>query len=74
MITFNDFRKERWKHLTTANVVESPLASVRLRTNAARGFRKIRSATALIWRRLQVAESRFRELNAPHLLRIVWWS
>ena len=65
MVTFYDFPKEHWKHLRTTNVVESPFASVRLRTNAAKRFKKVTSATALIWRTLLVAESRFRKLDGP---------
>lgn len=67
MVAFYDFPKEHWRHLRTTNVVESPFASVRLRTDAAKRFKKVANATALIWRLLQVAESRFRKLNAPRL-------
>ena len=68
MVTFYDFPEEHWRHLRTTNVVESPFASVRLRTTAAKRFRRVASATALIWRTLCVAEGRWRRLNAPHLL------
>jgi transposase-like protein len=68
MVAFYDFPKEHWKHLRTSNVVESPFASVRLRTDAAKRFKKVANATALIWRLLRVAESRFRKLNAPRLV------
>lgn len=68
MVTFYDFPEPHWKHLRTTNVVESPFASVRLRTSAAKRFKKVESATALIWKLLTVAEKRFRRLNAPHLL------
>jgi transposase-like protein len=68
MITFYDFPEAHWKHLRTTNVVESPFASVRLRTSAAKRFKKVESATALIWKLLTVAEKRFRRLDAPHLL------
>lgn len=71
MVTFFDFPLEHWKHLRTSNVVESPFASVRLRTDAAKRFKKVQSATALIWRLLSVAEKRFRKLDAPELLRDV---
>jgi len=67
MVAFFDFPKEHWKHLRTSNVVESPFASVRLRTDAAKRFKKVANATALIWRLLRVAESRFRKLDAPQL-------
>lgn len=72
MVTFYDFPEEHWKHLRTTNVVESPFASVRLRTTAAKRFKKVESATALIWKLLTVAEKRFRKLDAPHLLRDVF--
>ena len=68
MVTFYDFPEAHWKHLRTTNVVESPFASVRLRTTAAKRFKRVESATALIWKLLRVAEKRFRRLDAPHLL------
>ena len=71
MVTFYDFPEAHWKHLRTTNVVESPFASVRLRTTAAKRFKRVESATALIWKLLTVAEKRFRRLDAPHLLRDV---
>jgi len=46
-------------------------AAVRLRTSAAKRFKKVANATALIWRLLMVAERRFRKLNAPELLAAV---
>ena len=72
MVTFYDFPEAHWKHLRTTNVVESPFASVRLRTSAAKRFKRVESATALIWKLLTVAEMRFRRLDAPHLLRDVF--
>ncbi len=72
MLTFFDFPEEHWRHLRTTNIVESPFASVRLRTNAAKRYKKVVAASALIWRTLMVAEKRFRRLNAPHLLHVVY--
>jgi putative transposase len=71
MVTFYDLPQAHWQHLRTTNVVESPFAAVRLRTTAAKRFKKVANATALIWRVLMVAEHRFRRLNAPHLLAAV---
>ena len=42
-------------------------AAVRGRTGAARRFKEVEKATALIWRLLRIAESRFREIDEPHL-------
>ena len=72
MVTFYDFPEAHWKHLRTTNPAESPLASVRLRTNAGKRYKRVQGATALIWRVLRVAETRFRKLNAPELLPAVF--
>jgi transposase-like protein len=72
MVTFYGFPKEHWKHIRTTNVVESPFSSVRLRTNAARRYKNVSNATALIWKVLMVAQRRFRRLDAPHLLADVY--
>ena len=72
MVTFYDYPEAHWQHLRTTNVIESPFASVRLRTNAAKRYKKVANATALIWRVLMVAEKRFRRLCAPHLMADVY--
>lgn len=72
LTAFFDLPKEHWKHLRTSNVVESPFASLRLRTNAAKRFKNVSNATVLIWKVLRVAESRWRRLDAPELLRDVY--
>ena len=72
LVTFYQFPREHWRHLRTTNVVESPFAAVRLRTTAAKRFKKVDSATAMIWKLLQVAERTFRRLNAPELLPAVY--
>ncbi len=68
MITFYSFPKEHWVHIRTTNVVESPFSSVRLRTDAAKRFKKVQNATAMIWKLLQVAEKNFRTLKGYWLL------
>ncbi len=68
MIAYYSFPKEHWKHLRTTNIIESPFASVRLRTAASKRYKRVAGATAMIWKLLLVAEQTFRKLNAPHLL------
>ena len=72
LVAFYSFPEAHWKHLRTTNVVESPFASVRLRTAAAKRFKRVDNATAMIWKLLLVAESRFRRLDAPELLSDVY--
>jgi len=72
MVTFYNFPKEHWKHLRTTNIVESPFAALRLRTGAAKRFKKVTNATAVIWKMLMLAEKRFRKLDAPDKLQQVF--
>jgi transposase-like protein len=72
MVAFYAFPKAHWIHLRTTNVVESPFAAVRLRTSAAKRFKKVASAEALIWKLLMVAERNFRRLNGPRLMKQVY--
>jgi len=67
MVSFYSFPKDHWRHLRTTNIIESPFAYLRLRTNAAKRFKKVENATAVIWKMLLVSESRFHRLNAPEL-------
>ena len=71
MVTFYRFPKEHWKHLRTTNPVESPFAALRLRTDAAKRYKKVENATAVIWKMLLVAEQRFRKLDAPERMKQV---
>jgi len=68
LVTYYRFPLEHWKHLRTTNPVESPFAAVRLRTTAAKRYKKVEHATAVIWKTLLLAEQHFRKLNAPELL------
>ena len=59
LVSFYSFPKPHWQHLRTSNVVESPFAALRLRTDAAKRFKKVESATATIFKLLLVAEKVF---------------
>lgn len=72
MVTFYSFPKEHWVHLRTTNIIESPFAAIRLRTDAAKRFKKVENATAMIWKLLLVAEKNFRALKGYWLLNNVY--
>lgn len=72
MVTFYRFPQEHWAHLRTTNPLESPFAALRLRTDAAKRFKSVTNATAVMWKMLMIAEHRFRRLNAPELVREVY--
>jgi hypothetical protein len=63
LVAFYDFPQAHWKHLRTSNPIES-----RLRTASAKRYKKVESATAVIWKTLLVAERTFRRLDAPEVL------
>ena len=72
MVTFYAFPKEHWRHVRTTNPVESPFAALRLRTDAAKRYKRVDRAIAVIWKMLMVAEGRFRRLKAPALMKVVY--
>jgi transposase-like protein len=72
MVTFYNFPKKQWQHLRTTNPVESPFSALRLRTDAARRFKKVENAQAVIWKMSVVAEKRFRRLKSPELMKDVY--
>jgi len=72
METFYAYPKEHWVHIRTTNVVESPFAAARLRTDAAKRFKKVENATAMMWKLLQVAETRFRTLKGCEFLPAIY--
>lgn len=72
LTTFYQFPQPHWQHLRTTNPVESPFAAVRLRTNAAKRFKKVANATAVIWKMLMVAEQTFRCVKHPELMAAVY--
>lgn len=72
LVTFYHFPQEHWPHLRTSNPIESPFFALRLRTDAARRYKKVDNATAVLWKLLLIAERRFRKLNAPQLVKAVF--
>jgi len=71
MTAYYSLPKEHWVHLRTTNIIESPFASVRLRTAASKRYKKVEGATAMIWKLLMVAEMTFRKLRSSDLLAAV---
>ena len=72
LVSFYDFPKEHWVHLRTTNIVESPFDMIRLRTNAARRFKRVDNASAMIWKLLRIGEKAWRSLKGSELLRDVY--
>ncbi len=71
LLTFFDFPAEHWKHLRTTNVIESPFATVRLRQRVTKGAGSRIKALTMAFKLLDMAQERWRKLDAPHLLPFV---
>ena len=70
MVTFYDFPKEHWGHLRTTNPVESPFAALRLRTDAAKRYKRVDRAIAVIWKMLMSPSAS--GVSAPELIEDVY--
>lgn len=66
-LTFYRFPEAHWSHLRTSNVIESPFASVRLRTNAAKRFKKTKSGVCLVHQVMMRLSRNWRHLKSAHL-------
>ena len=66
-LTFHQFPAAHWQHLRTSNPIESVFGSVRLRTNAARRFKKTKSGVWLVHQVMERLSKRWRRLSSAHL-------
>lgn len=71
LLTHFDFPAEHWKHLRTSNVIESPFATVRLRQRVTKGAGSRTKALLMAFKLLDMAQLRWRKLNAAELLPLV---
>jgi putative transposase len=68
LLTFFDFPAEHWAHLRTANIIESPFATVRLRQRVTKGAGSRQKGLLMAFELLAMAERRWRRINAPQLV------
>jgi transposase-like protein len=66
-LTFYQFPEAHWSHLRTSNPIESIFSPVRLRTNAARRFKKTKSGVWLVHQVIERLSKRWRRLCSAHL-------
>ena len=71
LLTFLDFPAEHWKHIRTSNPNESTFATVRLRQRITKGPGSRKRGLTMAFKLIQMAQDRWRRLNAPHLLPLV---
>jgi putative transposase len=71
LLAFYDFPAEHWIHLRTTNPIESTFATVRLRTRVTKGAGSRAAGMAMAFKLLEAAQTRWRAVNAPHLVALV---
>jgi transposase-like protein len=58
-------------HLKTTNPIESTFATVRLRTKVTKGPGSRAAGLAMAYKLIEAAQTRWRAVNAPHLVALV---
>jgi transposase-like protein len=71
LLAFFDFPAEHWIHLKTTNPIESTFATVRLRTKVTKGPGSRAAGLAMAYKLIESAQTRWRMVNAPHLVALV---
>ncbi len=71
LLKFYDFPAEHWIHLRTTNPIESTFATVRLRQRVTKGPGSRAAGVAMAFKLIESAQSRWRAVNAPHLVALV---
>jgi len=71
LLAFYDYPAEHWIHLRTTNPIESTFATVRLRQRVTKGPGSRAAGIAMAFKLLESAQTRWRAVNAPHLVALV---
>jgi transposase-like protein len=71
LLAFYDYPAEHWIHLRTTNPIESTFATVRLRTRVTKGPGSRTAGVAMAFKLIESAQTRWRAVNAPHLVALV---
>jgi putative transposase len=69
LLSFYDFPAEHWIHLRTTNPIESTF--VRLRQRVTKGPGSRAAGVAMAFKLIEAAQTRWRMVNAPHLVALV---
>ena len=71
LLAFYAFPAEHWVHLRTTNPIESTFATVRNRSKITKGPGSRAAGIAMAYKLIEAAQSRWRAVNAPHLVALV---
>jgi len=71
VLAFYDFPAPHWIHLRTSNPIESTFSPVRARTDVTKGAGSREAGLAMCFKLIEVAEGRWRRVNAPERVALV---
>ena len=71
LLEFYAYPAEHWVHLRTTNPIESTFATVRLRQRVTKGPGSRAAGIAMAFKLIESAQTRWRAVNAPHLVPLV---
>jgi len=71
LLELYDFPAQHWIHLRTTNPIESTFATVRLRQRVTKGPGSRAAGVAMAFKLIESAQTRWRAINAPHLVALV---
>jgi len=71
LLAFYDYPAEHWVHLRTTNPIESTFSTVRLRQRVTKGPGSRAAGIAKAFKLIQSAQTKWRAVNAPHLVALV---
>ena len=72
LAAFYDFPAEHWTHLRTTNPIESPFATVKLRTRTTKGAGSRTAGLMMAFKLMESAEKRWQKIHAAKLVAEVW--
>lgn len=71
LLTFYNFPAHHWKHIRSTNTIESPFATVRLRTDKTRGHGTEKTTHMMVFKLLEQASLRWHKLAGSNIISMV---
>jgi putative transposase len=71
LLTFFDFPAHHWKHIRSTNIIESPFATVRLRTDKTRGHGTESTTHMMVFKLLEQASKRWNCMAGSNMIPLV---
>jgi transposase-like protein len=72
LLAFYDYPAEHWRHIRTSNIIESPFAAVRLRTNKTKGCGSRMATLTMVFKLLQSSEKRWQRIHGYEKVEDIW--